>query len=204
MKKVVLIIILFLFSFTVVIHKVEMASKEIVDISTDKNDLVVYFLTKEQNKSLLLKVNEELIFLPIIEKESYKIDSILQKIGVNKIDYSFTSKISADKIISLNRVFSNENIQIQKKNENVHIRIHNDTFCIFKEGSLENCDYVYFLNETVIHDENIKLAFYDHDITSSFENELYNKWIDLYKINKDDLIAVKFYDHTYSVIRIPL
>ena len=75
--------------------------------------------------------------------------------------------------------------------------------CIFYEGNINKCDYVYFINETDITDDTIKLAFYNENIGSTFENELYNHWIDVYKIKKNEFTLLTLHENTYNVIKLP-
>ena len=48
----------------------------------------------------------------------------------------------------------------------------------------------------------MKLVFYHDTLSKKYEEQLYEKWVDLYKLNGENITFVKFYEDTYSVINI--
>ncbi|MDD3340746.1 MAG: hypothetical protein PHN72_00890 [Bacilli bacterium] len=202
MKKYVIILFLFLFSVVVFKQKVDTTFIEKIDLGLKKNEIGIIFIPTKDNEYLLLKKDQHSILLPLEEKNGNKGD-ILEKINQDQIEYSYSSEIKGKIKASLEIPLEVDNIYIEKKEDNIIIKLEDQNFCIYKEGSLETCNYVYFRKDIHLPENNIKLAFYKEGSHEILEKELYDKWIDSYPIKIEELTIMKFHDSTYNVIRIP-
>ncbi len=200
MKKVIIILFLFAFSLLTYKGKVENAFIEKIDLKLQEEEIGIVFIPMNKSSFLLIKTKENSIILPIYGKENPQ--KILERFGEEKPTYSYTDIINGENKVEEQNL-QIENINIKKNNKNYTISNENINFCIFYEGNIQNCDYIYFVNETSLSESKIKLAFYNEDLSSTFENELYNHWIDVYKIKKKEFTLFTLHKDTYNVIKLP-
>lgn len=203
MKKIVIILFLILFSTTVYHYKAESAFIEKIDLDLDNNEVGLVFIPTGDSRYLYLKNKESSVLLPIYLGKEGSPEKILKMLGENNLEYSYDKQVKAIHQVCLEEPLDLEEIVIVKEKENIRIQIKEQTFCIYNGGTLTDCDYVYFMKPALLEKSEIKLAFYGADIEENFENELYDKWIDLYKIGKEEFTIVKFHEDNYNVIRLP-
>lgn len=202
MKKCVIILFLLLFSVCLFKHKVDSAFIEKIDLGLKKDEIGIVFIPTKNSEYLLLKKNKHSILIPLEEKD-HQGNKVLKMVNQDTIEYSYSTFIKGEHEVSLEVPLEIENIHIEKKDHNIHILLENQNFCIYEEGSLEGCDYVYFRKDIRLPENKIQLAFYREGVHENLEKELYDKWIDSYPIKQEELTIVKFHDNSYNVIRIP-
>lgn len=214
MKKIILIITLFLFCILVINIKIKTAFIEKIDLNLDDSELAVIFLSSEEYKAVLIKNNLSTSLIVLDYKENKTFNDDLNKFVENKLDFVFLNKpdIKLNIDYSIKDILSNsiktESYSILK-NQNI-IMINNDNYniCLYDIGVnnlVNSCDFIYFLNMDyqVSLGEDVKAIFYENKIANKFKENSYIKWIDNYELNNDIYNILKISKDSYDVITIP-
>lgn len=214
MKKIILIITLFLFCILVIDIKIKTAFIEKIDLNLDDSELAVIFLSSEEYKAVLIKNNLSTSLIVLDYKENKTFNDDLNKFVENKLDFVFLNKpdIKLNIDYSIKDILSNsiktESYSILK-NQNI-IMINNDNYniCLYDIGVnnlVNSCDFIYFLNMDyqVSLSEDVKAIFYENKIASKFKENSYIKWIDNYELSNDIYNILKISKDSYDVITIP-
>lgn len=214
MKKITLIITLFLFCILVINIKIKTAFIEKIDLNLDDSELAVIFLSSEEYKAVLIKNNLSTSLIVIDYKENKTFNDDLNKFVENKLDFVFLNnpdiKLNIDYSIKdiLSNSIKTESYSILK-NQNI-IMINNDNYniCLYDIGVnnlVNSCDFIYFLNMDyqVSLSEDVKAIFYENKIASKFKENSYIKWIDNYELSSDIYNILKISKDSYDVITIP-
>lgn len=214
MKKIILIITLFLFCILVINIKIKTAFIEKIDLNLDDSELAVIFLSSEEYKAVLIKNNLSTSLIVLDYKENKTFNDDLNKFVENKLDFVFLNnpdiKLNIDYSIKdiLSNSIKTESYSILK-NQNI-IMINNDNYniCLYDMGVnnlVNSCDFIYFLNMDyqVSLSEDVKAIFYENKIASKFKENSYIKWIDNYELSNDIYNILKISKDSYDVITIP-
>ena len=214
MKKIILIITLFLFCILVINIKIKTAFIEKIDLNLDDSELAVIFLSSEEYKAVLIKNNLSTSLIVLDYKENKTFNDDLNKFVENKLDFVFLNnpdiKLNIDYSIKdiLSNSIKTESYSILK-NQNI-IMINNDNYniCLYDIGVnnlVNSCDFIYFLNMDyqVSLSEDVKAIFYENKIASKFKENSYIKWIDNYELSSDIYNILKISKDSYDVITIP-
>ena len=214
MKKITLIITLFLFCILVINIKIKTAFIEKIDLNLDDSELAVIFLSSEEYKAVLIKNNLSTSLIVLDYKENKTFNDDLNKFVENKLDFVFLNnpdiKLNIDYSIKdiLSNSIKTESYSILK-NQNI-IMINNDNYniCLYDIGVnnlVNSCDFIYFLNMDyqVSLSEDVKAIFYENKIASKFKENSYIKWIDNYELSNDIYNILKISKDSYDVITIP-
>lgn len=214
MKKIILIITLFLFCILVIDIKIKTAFIEKIDLNLDDSELAVIFLSSEEYKAVLIKNNLSTSLIVLDYKENKTFNDDLNKFVENKLDFVFLNKpdIKLNIDYSIKDILSNsiktESYSILK-NQNI-IMINNDNYniCLYDIGVnnlVNSCDFIYFLNMDyqVSLGEDVKAIFYENKIANKFKENSYIKWIDNYELSNDIYNILKISKDSYDVITIP-
>lgn len=214
MKKIILIITLFLFCILVIDIKIKTAFIEKIDLNLDDSELAVIFLSSEEYKAVLIKNNLSTSLIVLDYKENKTFNDDLNKFVENKLDFVFLNnpdiKLNIDYSIKdiLSNSIKTESYSILK-NQNI-IMINNDNYniCLYDIGVnnlVNSCDFIYFLNMDyqVSLSEDVKAIFYENKIASKFKENSYIKWIDNYELSNDIYNILKISKDSYDVITIP-
>lgn len=188
MKKIVIIISLFIICILIYIGK-EKVNNINVDINIKSSEIGIIFIKTDISNHLLYKKNNTNVLIYLSGEKN--IDSILNRININKIDYfiNFNDNLNKFKINNIDNT--------------LYIKLFNKNLCVYKQGRLDNCDYVYFLNETK-KEYDINLALYNENINEEFENELYNNWVDMYKFKTNEINFASFTKDDYNIVKLPI
>lgn len=201
MKNIFKFLILFIISF-IFFSDIQSTSIEKIDLNLQDNELGIIFLNLENSNSMLLSLNGKNILYVLNYTKFDDINNYLKPFNLS-IDYiivnsdyniSLKDKIILDKYLYINNIFFN-------KDQYVMISYGDKSLCI--DPSLNNCDYVYYSYDIPIYiNDNTKLFLYNDIITDKYLKEVYNKWIDSYKISKNIYTILKIKDN-YEVLEIP-
>jgi hypothetical protein len=202
MKKILIILFLIAFSLIVLSNKIEGSISQNIDISIKGEEVGIIFSKQGDNEFILLKTSKSVIFLPVSEPDGNEL-KVIRKLGIKKLDYSYSRSIKAKQFLDYKNQLQIENIKIYKEGENTIIDLGEEKFCIYKEGKLPKLSYIFFVNEGKINNDSIKLSFYSENVSEEFEKVLYKRWIDIYKVRKAEFTFVKFSGEDYNVVRIP-
>ena len=188
MKKIVIICFLIILCILIYLSK-EKNNKFNINIDVNDNEIGLIFIKTNTSNHILYKKNKTNILIHISGNND--IDNILNKLNENKISYyiNFNDNLNKYNIVS--------------KDNKLYIQLFNKNLCIYKNGKLNNCDYVYFINETN-YKYNINLAFYTDNINKDFEKNLYNNWVDMYKIKTNEISYATFKIDDYNVVKLPI
>lgn len=201
MKKQIIILFLFCFSLFTYKEKVQEAFIEKINLNMEKGEIGIVFLPINSSNFLLLKTVDTSVLIPIEGEENPS--KIIERFGEEKPDYSYTNLVEGKKQIDEKEMLKIENVNIKKEGKNFIISMEDTNFCIFYEGDINTCDYVYFIKETRVEKDTIKLAFYNENLSSNFESELYDHWIDTYKIKQNEFTLLTFQEGSYNVVKLP-
>ena len=196
MKKLIIIILLIISTYF--ISGIKKVSVENINLSLLDNELGVIFINTNDNNGLLLSLNNKNI-LYILKYNNYnEIKNFLKPLNIN-IDYVV---MNSDYNITGNKILFNDYLYLNNitfnKQEYIMINYNDLTLCI--NPKYNNCDYVYYTNDIKFYiNDNTKAFIYNDNINI---NELYDKWIDSYKINKNVYTIMKI-KNNYEIIEIP-
>ena len=190
MKKILILLILFLCSFSFVKIKLKNSFVEQVNLNIKENELGILFYEIEENRYMVIATQNQNILLLIDKENVNKNKEILNKLGI--FEYQ---------IKNLDTISTFNDIIIKQEKDLIKVRYNDMQLCVASGGEVPpECMYTYLLKESLFDD--MKLAFYHDTFSSSYEELLYEKWVDSYKLSNDSITFVKFYEDTYSVINI--
>lgn len=196
MKKIILIITLFIINACFLLAREKKVTLEKIDLNLEYNELGIVFLGLNNSDSLVLSINDINILYIINLKDSSSLKKEIAKLNFNvdfivmnknyDIDLNVPKKILKESI-SLNGItFNNGSYQ--------SINYNNQSICI----NNTNCDFVYYTKSNIRVNDN-KVLFFNQDL--KLPDNLYKEWIDIYKINDSVYTVLKIND-TYKVIEI--
>lgn len=198
MKKIIMILILMIFSLGMYKYKVGLSSSKI-NINVKEDELALLVFKEQNNQYLYVKTKNEDILLPLIVYNDNIPYKVLNKLGIRKIninEYKTT-------VVKNNIIKNIDGFKINFSENKKEIKNNDFSFCIYENGSIPNCKYIYFLNETEIENESLELALYSDKIDEKFEKNLLEKWIDTYKIGSNDITIIKLRKNDYNVLKVP-
>lgn len=198
MKKLVLIVILTLFSLGMFSYKTKISSAKL-NLEVKQNELILIFFNEKSNEYLYVKTKDENILLPINLLNDNIPYKTLNKLGIDNINIKEYKKNLENK----NIIKKINNFKIEFNQNKKEIKNNDFNFCIYENSNLSDCKYVYFKQRTIVENDNLELALYSDEINENFEKELLEKWIDTYKIKKEDIIVVKLSKEDYNVLKVP-
>lgn len=196
MKKIILIITLFIISSYFFFITEKEVALEKIDLNLEYNELGVIFLGLKKSDSLVLSINDINILYIINLTDSASLKKEIAKLNLNidfivmpenyDIDLNASKKIIKE-ALSLNGItFNNENYQ--------SINYNNQSLCI----NNTNCDFVYYTKSDIQVNDN-KVLFFNQDI--KLPDNLYKEWVDIYKVNNSVYTVLKV-SNDYKVIEI--
>lgn len=196
MKKIILIITLFIISSYFFFITEKEVALEKIDLNLEYNELGVIFLGLKKSDSLVLSINDINILYIINLNDSSSLKKEIAKLNINidfivmnenyDIDLNVPKKIIKE-ALSLNSItFNNKNYQ--------SINYNNQSLCI----NNTNCDFIYYTKPNIQVNDN-KVLFFNQDI--KLPDNLYKEWVDIYKINNSVYTVLKV-GNNYKVIEI--
>jgi len=213
-KKIILIITLFLLYILIINIKVKTASIEKINLNLNENELAVIFLSSKEYKAVMLKTNLSTSLVVINYKKNKNLNNEVKKFIEDKLDFLFlnNSNIKLDidySVLDILKDFvKTESYTILKKQNIIIINNDNYNICLYDVGinnSVDGCDFIYFLNMDykINLSEEIKAIFYENDIATKFKENNYIKWIDNYELSTNIYNILKISNNSYDVITIP-
>ncbi len=206
MVKKILIIILFILDLSFFSIKTNKAFIEKINIELKKDEMGITFLINNDNNSLLLSKNNEHNLFILKHQSDDGIMNKLKLFGVNQLNNIFALN-KFDTNYKLDSLDSIAYLDILKKNNITKMRIDTFNFCIYEQGYNKNfneCDFLYVLdNDNLAIDEDIKVVFYTEKVNIDNLN-IYEKWIDSYKIDDESYITLVIKDDHYDFTIIPI
>ena len=196
MKKIILIITLFIISSYFFFITEKEVALEKIDLNLQYNELGIVFLGLDKSDSLILSINDINILYIIDLKDFKSLKKEINRLNLNidfvvmnenyDVDLNIPKKIVKESL-SLNSItFNNGSYQ--------SINYNNQSLCI----NNTNCDYVYYAKSSVRVNDN-KVLFFNQDI--KLPDNLYKEWVDIYKVSNSIYTILKISD-TYKVIEI--
>lgn len=190
MKKVALIIILCVVIFFSFKSKLQSCFTQKINLNIQENEFGIIFYTIEQKRYMVVASKDKSLLVLIDKVNHHKNVEILKKLGIFEYE-----------IRNLDTIFSFNDIIVKQEQNLIKINQNSKMFCVSNGKTIpKECSYVYLLKESDF--ENMKLVFYHDTLSKKYEEQLYEKWVDLYKLNGENITFVKFYEDTYSVINI--
>ncbi len=196
MKKIILIVLLFVINISIFKLSEKTVSLEKIDFNLEYNELGIVFLNLETSDSLLLSLNDINILYLINYQNSLQLKEEITKMKLDidfivmnenyDIPFNVPKKIVNDSLNLNNITFNNDNYK--------SINYNNQSLCI----NNTNCDYTYFTKPEIKVNDN-QLLFFNSDL--KLPDNLYKEWVDIYKINPNVYTVLKI-NNTYKVIEI--
>lgn len=189
MKKICVLIILIMLYIT---FSNIIVNGEEINLNLSKDEIAITFVNYD-----LLITNTENNFISLTNKsKDIKLFGKYNNININSIK-------------DTNIDFIN-----YKKEDNItRIKYKDYTFCIYNKdtkdiSNIYNCNFLYLfdtLNINSIDVDNIDVIFFDENakIPDYFIEDLYSKWIDIYKLNSLEYVVLKINSEDYKIIVIP-
>lgn len=198
MKKIIVIFILMIFSLGMYKYKVSLSSSKI-NINVKEDEIALLLFKEQNNEYLYIKTKNEDILLPLMVYNDNIPYKILNKLGIREININeYKTNVVENNIIK-----NIDNFKINFSENKKEIKNNDFSFCIYENGNIPDCKYIYFLNETEIENESLELALYSDKIDEKFEKNLLEKWIDTYKISSNDITIIKLRKNDYNVLKVP-
>ena len=200
LKKIMLLFLLFIISIFFLYSKINnnKVNLEKADLNLEENELGVLFLNLDDSNSLVLSLNNTNILFLIDYNNSKNIKEILSKFNI-VLDYIIS--IRDYNIDFENKIILSENLIINgiKFYNYDYLKIEYEDFDICINNN--NCKYIYYTNKNIEILKNNKVLFFLEDIV--LDENLYTKWLDLYKISKEEYTILKVKDNfnIYNIAR---
>ena len=136
--------------------------------------------------------------------------SDLNVININNIPMNFNYKNTY--IIKNTGMI--DNILYKLEQNLIKIKSKDYTFCIYNNvnSNISNtygCNFLYLFNtkdiDIIETDEDIDIIFFNEklQIPTYFLEDIYSKWIDIYKLNETDIVVLKIIEDDYQILVIP-
>lgn len=197
MKKVIFLI--FLIIIYALLNNV-IAYKSSSALKLDENEISITFVDK--NIMITNNVNTFVLLNNSSDINKYDVTNLIK---LNNINISIKNTYLLNKKIVIDDVIYNIN------NNLIEIKYSDNTFCIYNDYITNNiirCNFLYLYNinniENIDIDENTNVIFFDEniDIPAHFLEDIYSKWIDVYKLNTDYVI-LKLSNEDYQILVMP-
>ena len=176
------------------------------DISINKNDTLISFIMEDNLNALYIK-NKNVKTLIILSYNNIKnIEKSLKIYNIDSIDELYNI---SPVILSL----YNKTSKMLKVHNN-YIKLDYNNFCIYnfeyqEETEKKDCRFIYILNHNPNITQNnytnqeVVYQNYNSTLPTIIQEDIYNKWIDLYTINMNEYTILKISNNDYETIVIP-
>lgn len=178
-------------------------SKETIDLNLSKEEIAIIFV---DGNILVSNKKNTLFLLNNPDEDIYKFGNI-DIVNVNNIEkiIDYKNEYILRKSLIIDDVLYEFNGSIVKIKYNEH------TFCIYNKKisdvtNIYGCNFLYLFNTTNVDnidvDENVDIIFFNKnvEIPEYFIEDLYSKWIDIYKLNIDEYVVLKINKDDYKII----
>ena len=178
------------------------------NITLSNNDILVSFIMEKNINGLYIKDKEikKLIIL------NYNNENEIED-NIKAYDIKNINKLYNIKPVILN-LFNIDSEYLKLENNLITIKLNNNNFCIYNyeyQADIENknCKFMYILKSNPNITENnftyaeVIFQNYDNPLPTIIQEDIYNKWIDLYTINKEEYTLLKVSESNYDTIVIP-
>lgn len=190
MKKILFIFFLCFFCSILVKAKTEKNFVKQLDLNIKEHEFGVLLYQIHHKKYMVLADHKSARLVLIDQEDDEKNKEILNKLGIFHYE-----------VKNLDEISSFNDIIIKQELETIKIKQENKLFCISNSSIIsEECKYTYLFKESNFND--MKLALFYDDFSQEYEELLYEKWVDYYKLSDENITFVKFYEDTYHVINI--
>ena len=203
MKKIIIIAILIIIDIILCCDKSVFGYSKKIDLKLNKDQLAVSVIANNENKMILIN-NTDLLIIKGFNDVSKILNLYNIKILNNIIflDKTIDGIQSYDKQKLVDNLSIN-NVKIIKKQNIIKLEIYKHTFCIYTKGNNKNfddCNYVYIADyEDIDVPENVIAVIFDEK-NKNVVRKYYDKWVDCYIINSNNIYIFKFSIDEYEVI----
>ena len=147
-------------------------------------------------------------------KQLIDIDGYWEVIVYYNVDYNFFSDIAFELKAIGSPVEKIDDVYYKINNNLIRLKYNNYNFCIYnnQNDNISNtygCNFLYLYNtkniDEIDADENIDIIFFNEDtnIPTYFLEDIYSKWIDIYRLKEDELVVLKLDNEDYQILVIP-
>ena len=202
MKKIILFITVSL--LYILFNNITVYGK--INLNLKKNEIAIIFI---QDNIMVSNTTNTLLLLNNIDNRVEKF-SDLNVININNIPMIFNYKNTY--IIKNTSMI--DNILYKLEQNLIKIKSNDYTFCIYNNvnSNISNtygCNFLYLFNtkdiDIIETDEDIDIIFFNEklQIPTYFLEDIYSKWIDIYKLNETDIVVLKIIEDDYQILVIP-
>ena len=184
MKKIILFITVSL--LYILFNNITVYGK--INLNLKKNEIAIIFI---QDNIMVSNTTNTLLLLNNTDNRVEKF-SDLNVININNIPMNFNYKNTY--IIKNTSMIDNI---LYKLEQNLNI------------SNTYGCNFLYLFNtkdiDIIETDEDIDIIFFNEklQIPTYFLEDIYSKWIDIYKLNETDIVVLKIIEDDYQILVIP-
>lgn len=203
--KNALLFILFL-SIYIFLNTMIVYSKESINLNLSKSELAITFV---DDNILVTNTENTLILLNDVSKSISKFGNvnILNANNTNKnFNYNKEYFLMKEQLI--------DNVLYKISENLIKIKYHDYSFCIYNKkkdniSNINDCNFLYLYDTKNINnidiDEKLDIIFFNEkvNIPEYFIEDLYSKWIDIYKLKTQEYVVLKLEKEDYKIIVIP-
>jgi len=182
-------------------------SKEYIDLNLKEDEIAITFI---EDNILVSGGTDLFIGLKENNKLVTKFSSDIDVLNINNVKIDFRYK----KQYYLEDFFELDNIKYSGNSNLIKIKKDDYLFCIYNNPSdssinIHGCNFLYLFNteniKSITTDENIDIIFFNEDakIPTYFIEDIYSKWIDIYKLKESEFVSIKILKEDYQILVIP-
>lgn len=204
MKKIILLLIII--GIYITFNRMIVYGEENIDLNLKNNEISITFVhdnilvTNNKNTFLILSdVNDDI-------KKFGKFDIInINNVNID-LDYNIHHKLNTSLLI--------DNIRYEIKYNLIKIIYNDNTFCIYNNQNINidniaSCNFLYLFNTKDINNievnEFMDIIFFNEkaNMPTYFLEDIYSKWIDIYRLKDNEFVSLIINDEDYRIIVIP-
>ena len=206
MKKLkYILIIIIIFSLFI---KTKAISNMDYDISLENNETIISFIIEDNINALYIRNKNDKTLIILNYNNEKIIEKDLKIYDINKINNLYNIKP-----VVLN-IYGMDSKYLKTNNNLITLSLNNNNFCIYNyEYQIDkynnNCKFIYVINynpnitENNLTNSQVIFQNYNRLLPTIIQEDIYDKWIDLYTINKEEYALLKIYDDNYQMLIIP-
>lgn len=204
MKKIIMLLVLILIYIT--FNNLVVYSKEKIDLNLINEEIAIVFIN---NNILVSNKSNTLLLFNEIGDDINKFNKI-DVININNVSIN----IEYEKCYNIKDIDIIDDVYYKINNNLIRLKYNNYNFCIYnnQNDNISNtygCNFLYLYNtkniDEIDADENIDIIFFNEDtnIPTYFLEDIYSKWIDIYRLKEDELVVLKLDNEDYQILVIP-
>lgn len=179
------------------------------DIKLNNNEILISFIMDNYINALYIKEpNYKTLIVLNYNKDDKMLEEVLKKYEISNIDKLYNTAPVILKLFNINSEY------LKTNNNIIDFKFYDKNFCIYIEEyqsdiNFNKCNFLYLLKfnndifEKILSGPEIIFQNYNIPLSNSIQENIYDNWIELYTINKNEYTLLKISDDGYDTIVIP-